>query len=107
MIIDDSISFFAVYYHNCILNLNLSEMKKIVSNEIKEIEKSFTRPITPVDENFNWKKYVGYYQDLKNDNVDTKEKAWNHWIKYGEKEGTVYFDLNENTNLNKTKELEK
>ena len=85
----------------------LSEMKKIVSNEIKEIEKSFTRPITPVDENFNWKKYVGYYQDLKNDNVDTKEKAWNHWIKYGEKEGRVYFDLNENTNLNKTKELEK
>jgi len=25
MIIDDSISFFAVYYHNCILNLNLSK----------------------------------------------------------------------------------
>jgi hypothetical protein len=25
MIIDDSISFFGVYYHNCILNLNLSK----------------------------------------------------------------------------------
>lgn len=78
---------------------DLSEVKKIVSNEIKEIEKSFTKPITPVDENFNWKKYISYYQDLKNDHLDTKEKAWNHWIKHGEKEGRVYFDNTEYKNF--------
>jgi len=33
MIIDDSISFFAVYYHNCVLNLNLSkEFADLYSN---------------------------------------------------------------------------
>lgn len=86
---------------------DLSEIKKIVSNEIKELEKSVVKLITPVDENFNWKKYIGYYQDLKNDNVDTKEKAWNHWVKYGEKEGRNYFELNEDTsvsNMNKVEE---
>ncbi len=78
---------------------DLSEMKKIVSNEIKEIEKSIINTTTPVDENFNWKKYVTYYQDLKNDNLDTKEKAWNHWTKYGEKEGRIYFDYTEYKNF--------
>ena len=79
---------------------DLSEMKKIVSNEIKELEKSVVvKPITPVDDNFNWKKYVSYYQDLKNDNVDTKEKAWNHWIRHGEKEGRLYFDNTEYKNF--------
>jgi len=85
---------------------DLSEMKKIVSNEIKELEKSVTKLITPVDENFNWKKYVGYYQDLKSDNVDTKEKAWNHWVKYGEKEGRNYFELNEDTSDSKMNKVE-
>lgn len=78
---------------------DLNEMKKIVSNEIKELEKSIINTITPVDENFNWKKYIAYYKDLKNDNIDTKEKAWNHWIKYGEKEGRVYFDYTEYKNF--------
>ena len=78
---------------------DLSEMKKIVSNEIRELEKSVVKPVTSVDENFNWKKYISYYQDLKNDHLDTKEKAWNHWIKHGEKEGRVYFDNTEYKNF--------
>jgi hypothetical protein len=35
MIIDDSISFFAVYYHNCILNLNLSKEFTDLYSKIK------------------------------------------------------------------------
>ena len=35
MIIDDSISFFAVYYHNCILNLNLSKEFANLYSKIK------------------------------------------------------------------------
>ena len=60
---------------------DLSEMKKIVSNEIKEIEKSIINTITPVDENFNWKKYVSKYPDLKG-NINSKN-AYQHFINYG------------------------
>ena len=35
MIIDDSISFFAVYYHNCVLNLNLSKEFADLYSKIK------------------------------------------------------------------------
>lgn len=37
-------------------------------------------------EKFNWKYYVNRYQDLKQANINNKEKAWEHWIKFGEKE---------------------
>jgi hypothetical protein len=35
MIIDDNISFFGVYYHNCILNLNLSKEFSDLYSKIK------------------------------------------------------------------------
>jgi hypothetical protein len=35
MIIDDSITFFAVYYHNCVLNLNLSKEFADIYSKIK------------------------------------------------------------------------
>jgi hypothetical protein len=42
-------------------------------------------------ENFNWKKYVDRYKDLKNiDNIDT---AWNHWCEQGRKQGRKFFTL--------------
>jgi hypothetical protein len=31
---------------------------------------------------------------IKN-NINTKEKAWKHWISHGRKEERIYFDLNE------------
>ena len=34
---------------------------------------------------FDWKQYVKNYSDLGN--IDSKKKAWNHWNKYGKKEG--------------------
>lgn len=36
--------------------------------------------------NFNWKYYINKYDDLKKANINTKVKAWEHWIKFGEKE---------------------
>jgi len=42
-------------------------------------------------ENFNWKKYVDRYKDLKSiNNIDT---AWNHWCKEGRKQGRKFFTL--------------
>jgi hypothetical protein len=42
-------------------------------------------------ENFNWKKYVDRYKDLKSiNNIDT---AWNHWCEEGRKQGRKFFTL--------------
>ena len=51
------------------------------------------KTIESVDANFDWVKYTTYYQDLKDDQIDTKEKAWTHWVKYGKKEGRIYFNM--------------
>ena len=36
--------------------------------------------------NIDWKDYLNNYIDLKKNNIDSKEKCYNHWIKYGIKE---------------------
>jgi len=45
--------------------------------------------------NFDWINYTSYYEDLKKDNVNTREKAWKHWITHGKKEGRQFFNLSE------------
>ena len=37
-------------------------------------------------ENFDWITYIDLNPDLFINNINTKEKAWNHWINHGEKE---------------------
>ena len=37
--------------------------------------------------NFDWKRYLNNYKDLK---YNSKEEAWNHWINYGKYEGRNY-----------------
>lgn len=37
--------------------------------------------------NFDWQFYVTNYEDLRKNGINTKEKAYRHWIKFGEKEG--------------------
>ena len=73
-----------------------SQVNKIIANELNEDEKyiSAVKNNTTYDENFDWKRYVSYYVDLKNDNVNTKEKAYSHWVKYGKNEGRIYFENN-------------
>ena len=46
--------------------------------------------------NFDWHKYVKHYPDLYK--LNTKEKAWNHWINHGKDENRIFF-------MNKIKEM--
>ena len=36
---------------------------------------------------FDWKAYVNKYPDLRKAGINTRQKAWQHWINYGMKEG--------------------
>ena len=38
---------------------------------------------------FDWEYYINYYPDLRPAGVDTKEKAWIHYIIHGKKEGRL------------------
>lgn len=40
--------------------------------------------------NFDWSKYINYYEDLNK--LNTKEKAWDHWIKHGKKEKEYFLN---------------
>ena len=42
-------------------------------------------------ENFNWKKYVDRYKDLKS--IADLDTAWNHWYEEGRKQGRKFFTL--------------
>lgn len=50
--------------------------------------------------NFDWKKYIDTYIDLKRGDIRTKEKAWEHWINHGRLEGRTYFTLTNTNNIN-------
>lgn len=78
-------------------DLNERTTSTTTNNEIKQ---SLNKNNMDIDENFDWVKYTTYYSDLRDDKIDTKEKAWTHWIKYGEKEGRLYFNINNNDYLN-------
>jgi len=39
--------------------------------------------------NFNWKIYIKKYRDVELAGINTKEKAWNHWITNGKRENRV------------------
>jgi len=34
-------------------------------------------------DNFDWQYYIRRYPDLQKSNINTKEKAWDHWTHYG------------------------
>jgi hypothetical protein len=37
--------------------------------------------------NFDWMNYLNYYSELRKSGINTKVKAWNHWLLIGKKEG--------------------
>lgn len=50
--------------------------------------------------NFDWISYFNFYSDLRKIGINTKVKAWNHWITNGKKEGRLFFDLKEMKHFN-------
>ncbi len=38
---------------------------------------------------FDWQRYVGHYEDLRDHGIDTRGEALNHWIRHGVREGRV------------------
>ena len=73
---------------NSIDDLDNDHFKNSInSNKTAETEKdaeNFT--------NFDWYKYINYHKDLRQ--LNTKEKAWDHWINHGKKEQRKFFKLN-------------
>lgn len=51
---------------------------------------------------FNWLDYITTYEDLRKAGINTKQKAYQHWLVFGKKEGRrAYFNGNQPTfNLN-------
>ena len=47
-----------------------------------------------MNKEFDWKTYVNNYEDLRNSEINTREKAWNHWIIHGKLEGITYLEDN-------------
>ena len=39
---------------------------------------------------FDWETYINNYEDLERAGINTKEKAWNHWITNGKRENRIY-----------------
>jgi len=65
----------------------LKKSVEIFKNKLFLIKKSINLNKTPFY--FDWNFYVNNYYDLQLAKIDTKEKAVDHWIKYGKKEGRI------------------
>ncbi len=50
---------------------------------------SKTNKIPLTRDNFDWEAYVDVYGDLRQANINTRDKAWQHWITNGSKEYRV------------------
>ena len=77
--------------------MSSNDLKNNNVNEKDMIKK--TEKIEKIDKkedlkNFDWKSYIKYYPDLVE--LNTKEKAINHWLKFGKKEKRKYFSLDDN-----------
>ena len=80
------------YWEQPIRNYNSQTYQKIIDNKLATETKNLDNGL------FDWKQYIENYTDLKEDGINTREKAFDHWIKYGKKEGRSY--KKPDTNLN-------
>jgi len=70
-----------------------SELEEVIKVEEKvdtnfSVEKVDTNfSVEKVDTNFDWEFYLDIYPDLEQNGIKTKEMAYNHWKKFGKKEG--------------------
>jgi hypothetical protein len=54
------------------------------------MQKEDTHIVSP---DFDWKVYLNNYEDLRQNGINTEEKAIDHWVKHGRDEGRVYSHL--------------
>jgi lipopolysaccharide biosynthesis protein len=69
------------------------ELKKYLDNLKRDYLLFVNLPVKDernIPYDFDWEFYVSYYDDLKNANKNTHEKAINHYLKHGEKECRFY-----------------
>ena len=87
------------YWKQPIRNYNSQTYQKISQTYQKIIDNKSAMETNNLDNSlFDWKQYIENYTDLKEDGINTREKAFEHWTKYGKKEGRTYKKLD--TNLN-------
>ena len=63
-----------------------------------------------MDQYFDWNIYINNYEDLQKAEINTKEKAWEHWVLYGKFEGRTCENLNNfdwKTYINNYEDLQK
>lgn len=74
-------------------NIMKKNLKKHIETEQiqykKYNESNHTNETYKID-NFDWKRYVENYSDLKN--IQTKNHAWEHWINFGKQEGRIFYE---------------
>ena len=78
-----------------------SEEDESLENSIHSIDKKDVKnlkmKINKYDSKiFDWREYIKHYPDLNK--LNTKEKAWNHWINHGINENRTFFSTNINEN---------
>ena len=44
---------------------------------------------------FNWKRYLKKYTDLLKNGIDSKEKAYRQWIRFGYKENRKFYTVDD------------
>jgi hypothetical protein len=59
-------------------------------------------PATLTKDNFDWNAYVSKYVDLQKAGINTLDKAWNHYTKYGRGETRIARTIAVNTEEHKT-----
>jgi 1,4-dihydroxy-2-naphthoate octaprenyltransferase len=64
-----------------------------LKNNIKNYENKIELQNNDTFDLFDWESYINNYEDLRKANIDTKEKAWNHWIQNGEREGRTFCNI--------------
>jgi hypothetical protein len=80
------------YWEQPTRNYNSQTYQKIIDNKSAMETNNLDNGL------FDWKQYIENYTDLKEDGINTREKAFEHWTKYGKKEGRSFKKLD--TNLN-------
>ena len=70
---------------------NISNNIKITKEILDITNENFDCDIYYIEyQNFDWEQYVNNYIDLRDSDINTMEKAWNHWITFGVDEKRTY-----------------